>query len=171
MSRPTKLTPELKEKIVEYVRLGNTVATAAKACRIQEETFYRWMRLGRDDDPDYRGFYEAIEQARAEAETCAVQALRMGFTEKDGWRAALEYLKRRNPKEWSSVTSIDIKQHLSLTEDERSDAAGPVKKLSAREEFARLVFRMRELEPAVHAEQTSMVEYEAKLLGEGEKDE
>jgi transposase-like protein len=46
MARPTKLTPELREKIAALVREGNYAGTAAVACGIAESTFYDWMRRG-----------------------------------------------------------------------------------------------------------------------------
>ena len=45
--RPSKLTPEVQEKIVTAIRAGNYAQVAAVYAGIGERTFYRWMELGK----------------------------------------------------------------------------------------------------------------------------
>jgi hypothetical protein len=50
--RPTKLTPELVERVCRYIRAGSFIESAALGCGITRQTFYTWMRAGhaaRDD--------------------------------------------------------------------------------------------------------------------------
>ena len=44
--RPSKLTPEVQEKIVTAIRAGNYAQVAAVYAGIGERTFYRWMERG-----------------------------------------------------------------------------------------------------------------------------
>jgi len=73
MARPTKLTVEVQEKIVGYLRQGNYLETAAAAVGIDRTTLRDWQRRGEraaaaGKRGKYRAFSLAVEKARAEAE-------------------------------------------------------------------------------------------------------
>src|SRR5947199_10829600 len=73
VARPTKLTPEVTERIVQAVKAGNYVHVAAQAAGISPSTFYRWMERGeRESDGIYAEFYTAVRRAEGEAEVQAV---------------------------------------------------------------------------------------------------
>lgn len=74
--RPTSLTPDLQKKIVKLLADGNTVKDTCAAVDLDKATFYRWMRRGRDGDPDFCDFCDSVMRARAKANTVAVEALR-----------------------------------------------------------------------------------------------
>jgi hypothetical protein len=44
--RPTLLTPDLQQRIVELVQAGNYLSTAAEAAGIARRTLYQWLALG-----------------------------------------------------------------------------------------------------------------------------
>jgi transposase len=72
MGRPTKLTPEVQRKIVEYVSAGAYDWVAAQAVGIRPATFYNWMKWGRRKPTPrkpnpYFDFFEEVSQARADA--------------------------------------------------------------------------------------------------------
>lgn len=54
MPRPTILTPDLAATVINHIRAGSYVETAAAAAGIHKDTFYTWLREG------------AKEQRRAE---------------------------------------------------------------------------------------------------------
>jgi transposase len=68
--RPTKLTDEVHDKIVQAVRAGNYLETAAYYAGVHPATVHRWMKEA--DEPGAarakREFREAVTRARAEAE-------------------------------------------------------------------------------------------------------
>ena len=70
MSRATKLTPELSARILNYIRSGAYVETAAAAAGISKQTFYTWLRQGSRPGAKkiHLEFVQAIEQAQAEDE-------------------------------------------------------------------------------------------------------
>ena len=107
--RPTKLTPEVQEKILTAIRAGNYGHVAAKYAGIGERTFYRWMAQGEKARAGkYRQFRQAVEAAESEAEVRAVAIIQKQMP--DNWRAALSYLERKHPKRWGrrmDVTSGD----------------------------------------------------------------
>ncbi len=120
--RPTKLTPELKDKIVSYIRVGNYIETAVQACGIAKRTFYHWLDRANkeiqrlEDNPKarlrqseeiYVDFLNAIEKAQAEAEAKDVMLLAQ-FAKTDSnvvrWR-----LERKHPQRWGNRQQFDAR--------------------------------------------------------------
>jgi hypothetical protein len=71
MGRPTKLTPEIQEIIVDAIRRGSFDHVAATAAGIGKSTFMRWLAAGGRGSPLYVEFHEAVSRARAEARISA----------------------------------------------------------------------------------------------------
>jgi len=107
--RPSKLTPEVQEKIVTAIRAGNYAQVAAVYAGITERTYYRWMELGEQARGGrYLQFFQAVKAAEGEAEVRAVAIIQKKMP--DDWRAAMSYLERKHPKRWGrrvDVTSGD----------------------------------------------------------------
>jgi hypothetical protein len=99
MARRTKLNPEVQEQIVAAIRAGSFPEPAARAAGIAPATYYRWMRLGREEDSGlHRDFLEAVRRAEGEAEVHAIAVIRKQMP--GDWRAALAYLERRHSERW-----------------------------------------------------------------------
>ena len=49
MARPTKLTPELQQRIGDNIALGLTYSLAAEAAGITYKTFNIWMNKGKTE--------------------------------------------------------------------------------------------------------------------------
>ncbi|MDQ6891526.1 MAG: hypothetical protein M3167_02470 [Acidobacteriota bacterium] len=121
--RPSKLNPEVRERLVNAIRLGCPHEAAARAAGIGVSTFRSWMVRGeRDrraiyphlypDEPapkasvalvptrsEYLDLLEAVEQAEAFAEVRLV-ALWSAAAAKD-WRAAAALLGARYPAKYA----------------------------------------------------------------------
>ena len=107
MARPTKLTPQVHERIVRAVRAGNYAEQSARAAGIAASTYYRWLEQGKQAKHGIqRELYEAVKRAEAEAEVHAVAVLRKQMP--DDWRAALAYLERRHPQRWRRHQSTEL---------------------------------------------------------------
>lgn len=109
MARPSKLTQDRHELIVQAVRAGNYREPTARAAGIGPSTLYRWLETGEADaeaekDSPERELWEAVTRAEGEAEVHAVAILRRAMSE--DWRAAVEYLKRRSPERWSATENV-----------------------------------------------------------------
>lgn len=98
MARPTKLSDEVRDRIVQALRAGNYAEAACQSAGISPSTFYRWMERGERDEGIYRAFREAVKRAEADAEVHAVAVLRKAMG--GDWRAAVAYLERRHPTRW-----------------------------------------------------------------------
>ncbi|MDY7078644.1 MAG: hypothetical protein SXV54_17150, partial [Chloroflexota bacterium] len=72
MGRRTKLTPEVHNLIVQYIRGGAFDYVAAQAAGIDPGTFRRWLNRGekRTEEP-FRTFCTDVKQARAQARIAA----------------------------------------------------------------------------------------------------
>lgn len=81
MPRQTRLTPEIQDRIVAYVRDGNYFAVACQLAGIPEETGRAWLSQGRGTNSGRRPkepfitFATAIKEAEAEAETRAIAVI------------------------------------------------------------------------------------------------
>ncbi len=99
MARPTKLTPEVAERIVAAIRAGNFPEPAARSAGVSPATLYRWKRLGgQEASGPHRDLVEAIRRAEGEAEVHAIAVIRKQMP--GDWRAALAYLERRHAERW-----------------------------------------------------------------------
>jgi hypothetical protein len=69
MEHRRRLTSELEQAIVAYVRAGGFPQVAAEAAGLPREFFERWFRRGqgRRASSRYRAFVEAVRSAQAQA--------------------------------------------------------------------------------------------------------
>jgi transposase len=123
VARPTKLTPEVQERIVAAIRAGNYAGPATRSAGVSEASFYRWMSRGEKAKSGiYRDFHEAIRRAEADAEVHAVAVIRKEIADGD-WRAAATFLERRFPDRWRRQQSIehDGRQRLVVETEDLAD--------------------------------------------------
>lgn len=98
IGRPTKFTPEVRERILIAIRAGNYIDTAAQSAGINKDTFYSWMAKAETSGApkEYYDFADDIKKARAEAEIQAVGVIQQAAN-RGTWQAAAWYLERSYP--------------------------------------------------------------------------
>ncbi len=107
IGRPPKLSPDIERRIVELLRAGNYVETAAACAGIHKDTLYRWLKEGaRQPNGIYGGFAVAVERAQAEAEARDVTLI--ATAAREDWRAAAWRLERRSYARWGEHQKHDI---------------------------------------------------------------
>ena len=95
-----KITPEKIELICEHLREGNYDMVAAQAVGITRQTFYRWIRQGKEDKEGiYFDFRQKVERAKAEGEVALLTVIKKAATRT--WTAAAWILERSRPGRWS----------------------------------------------------------------------
>lgn len=94
----SKLTPELQERIVAFLRAGNYVETASACAGIHKDTFYEWCKKGRKGEEPFAAFVEAVDRAIAESEARDVALIGKAATV--NWQAAAWRLERKMPHKW-----------------------------------------------------------------------
>ena len=68
MARPTKLTPETQESIMNYIRMGVPYEEAALKSGISKVTFYNWKNRGEKARSGiFRQFFNSLKEANAHA--------------------------------------------------------------------------------------------------------
>lgn len=120
--RLSALTPNLQDRIVELIRLGNYASDASGACGISKATFFGWLARGRDERerqrllPDseplttevkFLEFLDAVEKARDEATVRNVSIIqRAGH---DGtWQAAAWWLERTRQDTYGRKERLEV---------------------------------------------------------------
>jgi len=64
----SKLTPELQENLLKLLKLGVPQKYACEAVGINEDTFYTWMKIGKNKDKGkYYEFSELVKKSKSEA--------------------------------------------------------------------------------------------------------
>lgn len=111
--RPTKLTPEVQEKICSAIRAGNYIETASAYADVAKSTLYEWLKRGqrekdriaknprariRKEEAPYVEFSNAVEKALADAEVRDVMLI--GKAAEENWQAAAWRLERKFPDRW-----------------------------------------------------------------------
>lgn len=114
MSRHTKLDPTIHAKIVESIRAGNYLETAAAVAGIDPRNLRHWIRKGARGIEPYRQFSEDVTAAMATGETAAVAMLR-AHGRKD-WRALAWWLERTRPARYGQTLAVSAKVDEQLDE-------------------------------------------------------
>lgn len=108
---PTKLTSEVIALLTQALRTGAYVETSVAHVGIHKDSYYRWVRKGREErvriDGNgkprksyglYLDLYDAVEKAQAAAEVRDLAII--SKASETHWQAAAWKLERRNPGRW-----------------------------------------------------------------------
>jgi len=120
MSRPTKLTPDTQQNIIDALRAGNYFDAACAFAGISEATGYNWMKRGREEterrenprvkegteqwntEQRFLEFFEAVNRASAITEVTTIAKIKeLG---QDDWRALTWFMEHRYPDKWGRKT-------------------------------------------------------------------
>lgn len=110
--RPRKLTPELQERYLSYVRTGVSNKVAALAAGISPTTVMEWIARGegrhpaRDGDEVFAGFAEAVARVRSERE--AYLAGLIAAAAPEDWKAAAWLLERGMPDTYGRSNRVEL---------------------------------------------------------------
>jgi hypothetical protein len=106
----------MAEAIVDLLKRGNYISTAARAVGINPVTIGAWVRKGNElsevdrelDETEqmFVDFAVEVEKARAFAEVSHVETIRQAS--KDNWTASAWWLERSNPGNWGRVQRTEI---------------------------------------------------------------
>lgn len=106
MSRRTKLNPSTQESIIKSLKAGNSRRDSALFAGVSEQTFYTWLKKGRNGKAPYVEFLEAVE--KAEATACVRNVAIIQKAAADTWQAAAWWLERKRPDEWGRRQRFDL---------------------------------------------------------------
>lgn len=110
---PTLLTPAAHETIVETLRIGGFLTTAAARAGIAESTLRKWMATGRSDlaagqaDTDHARLVADVTRVEGDVEARAVGLLQRAMAGGDV-RAITWFLSHRFREGWSDHLSVEV---------------------------------------------------------------
>lgn len=97
--RPSKLTPEVKKKLIDAIAAGNYYIAACNYAGIAYASFRKWMIRGENaSSGEYYDFVCEVQEAEALAEVSVVATWRRQIPE--SYQAARDFLARRYPERW-----------------------------------------------------------------------
>lgn len=104
--RPSKLTKQMHDSIVQSIAEGNYIETAAALNDVTKKTVYEWLKLGRREETGkHRRFLNAVLKAQAEVEKRFLDYVEAGAF-KD-WRAAAWRLEHMRPRRYAQKQRIE----------------------------------------------------------------
>lgn len=141
IGRPSKLTPEVKKRLIDAVKAGNYFEAACRFAGISLSTFYRWIERGqRSRSGEFREFWEELTRAEAEAEARMVAQWQAQIPQ--DWRAARDFLARRFPERWASKDKIDLEHSGEVMQ--RHDTSRITEQLAKDRDFLEAIQRAYE---------------------------
>lgn len=133
MGRPSALTPEVQESVVQAIRLGATRELAAGYAGVHVGTLYAWLKKGREAKSGrYHEFAEAVKGA--EGRGCVELLARIHAAAREGkWQAAAWILERRHGyRRYSGpedlLADADDTPETSTSSTDESDAVSALKR-------------------------------------------
>lgn len=139
VSRSTRLTPELADRIANLISTGNYATVVCGLVGIGESTFYRWLARGEKAKSGlYREFWEKVKKAEAAREAKWVKDI-----EGDpSWQSKAWLLERRYPDRWGRrEVNVNMNQNVTVTARHEHDV---VHRIAADPEARELVRRLYE---------------------------
>lgn len=153
--RPSKITPELTERVCELIEKGLPYTLVCEAVGINESTFYDWIKKGEIGKKGYTDFSERVSKSKANYALICLERVNK-YADNGSAFCATWLLERRFPNEFGRRESIDIKsknrnESVNINADvklknhaefeqailnklarirERSDRSGPPKELN-----------------------------------------
>lgn len=114
MGRPSKLTSEVHELVVEMLQAGNFIETAAAAAGIDRDTIRQWLKRGaRAKSGKFRRFRDDVVKAMAESEAGLIALVANAAIGSEGvrgqWQAAAWLLERKFPEKYARRQKIEAK--------------------------------------------------------------
>jgi transposase len=120
--RPSKLTPEIVQKVREILPVALYIETVAAYLGVDRQTFYNWIKRGereakrlqkqkkpapRAKEALYLEFFHAVKKALAEGEFHNALLIRTAATDGESWTAAAWLLERRFPERWGQRQRLE----------------------------------------------------------------
>ena len=103
--RPTKLTPEVRDLIVDGINAGLTFGLTCARAGVSPATFYRWLEKGETAKSGvFREFCDTVSRAKADSAMRLVSQITLQAP--TDWRAAAFLLERRFPDDYGKRSEI-----------------------------------------------------------------
>ncbi len=146
--RPTKFTPEVREKLLTALRSGNTYEASAGYAGISYDCLRNWMKEGQTvANGEFFEFFQSVKKAEADAEAESIGRIRRAAAGQKvlisettrvtptgeqvidrkyqfnppQWQADAWYLERRRPTDWGRRDRLKVENDPIEWEDVPDD--------------------------------------------------
>jgi len=116
--RPTKLTPEIENKLIKFIALGVPLESASKACGLDYTTVREWLSRGKNEHPSrsktpqFAAFADRYDVAVGECEARLVAKIQSAAD--SDWKAAAWLLARRHPDRWAEPKPCSLEDTIVM---------------------------------------------------------
>lgn len=121
MARPSKLTPDIGERISKLIAAGVPIGTACQVEGITRKTLSNWRKRAEAGEQDFAAFWSQVEKALAKAE--AAITMHVVKAAQHDWRAGAWWLERRSPKTYGNKQTVRVEKPLPELSEEELEAA------------------------------------------------
>jgi hypothetical protein len=121
LGRPTKLTPEIGNRLGKLVAVGIPLSVACQVEGITKKTLRNWRKKAADGEQDYIACIVELDKALAKAEV----AITMNVVKaaQVDWRAGAWWLERRRPERYGAKQTVTIEKAPADMSDDELDSA------------------------------------------------
>ena len=121
MPRPSKLTPEIQQKIGDGISLGLTYALAANSAGLSYQSFNQWISKGKTEKSGkYFEFYRYIQKRNADAAKALLERINLAAKAGDT-QICMFILERRFSEDFgrrqyrkTNVVSENMNQNIEI---------------------------------------------------------
>lgn len=112
MGRMTILTPELQERILNFVKTGVPLEVAAQAAGVSPSAFWSWMAAGEGRPSHvqpselYEQFAQKVRTTEASTHALVVGTIRTAAVTNGNWQAAAAYARMRWSKFYAERVEV-----------------------------------------------------------------
>jgi hypothetical protein len=93
--------------ILKALSIGATYKDSAEAAGVDYASFNSWMKRGEADGAGkFYKFFQAVRRTEAETRVKFVSVITKAASDGE-WKAALEYLKRRDRANWGDSAAVE----------------------------------------------------------------
>ncbi len=119
--RPTKLTPEVRDKIVTALRAGNFRVAACGFAGVSSRSMRDWMALGKTEKKGvHKDFRRAVIEAENSAEIGLVAKI-MGAAQGGDVKAAMWWLEHKKKRWVKQVAVAPIQANVNMKVEKAHD--------------------------------------------------
>jgi tRNA A37 N6-isopentenylltransferase MiaA len=101
------INDEMLESVRECIVLGMSYSATSAALNISEDTFYSYMRKGREGKHPYCLFFQAVRESEAQLMKDCLTRLKK-VADMGNMESIKFILERRFPKDWSKAENFNI---------------------------------------------------------------
>ena len=115
-----KISKEIIDKVCQEIARGVPVKYACMIGGISKETYYRWIRLGKEEDDDSDSLYKYIEKKHHESRALAVASRVEKIRVDNSWQSAAWWLERMAHEDFGKKQTLDANVNANVKSEDIS---------------------------------------------------